>query len=280
MNKINLRKGYSDNNIVFNDNVEMNFKKSCELYVGIAEAVENIIITVEKDVKVKLYVSYELAFNKLNYQISLLDNANLEIAFLQKFVKTNSNFNIELNTNAKVDFYALDISELSNNNLVVNLNGEYATFNLNTASICKKTADNGFKIRVNHNYQATESYCTSRAVVLGASNYFNRTEGFIENGMSFSKCHQDTKAIVFDEESSAHCDPVLLIDEYDVEASHAAAVGQISKDDLYYLQSRGLNYEQCIALLVNGFVIGVIEGISSASFKEMLVDEIHSKLTV
>ena len=38
--------------------------------------------------------------------------------------------------------------------------------------------------------------------------------------------------------------PILEIDEYDVVAGHGASVGDVSQEEIYYLMSRGLTYEQ------------------------------------
>ena len=40
---------------------------------------------------------------------------------------------------------------------------------------------------------------------------------------------------------SRRCEPILLIDEDDVEAGHAASVGRVDPEQLYYLMSRGIS---------------------------------------
>lgn len=53
--------------------------------------------------------------------------------------------------------------------------------------------------------------------------------------------------------------PVLLIDENDVNAGHAASVGQYDLDELYYLLSRGIPIMQARKILVYDFISPVMQ---------------------
>ena len=48
--------------------------------------------------------------------------------------------------------------------------------------------------------------------------------------------------------------PNLYIDSHDVEASHSALIGKFSDEELFYLQSRGLDIKSAEKLLVTGFL--------------------------
>ncbi len=274
MNKILVNNDYKDND------VNLEIKENVDYHITIAKQLENLMINVTSEVKNRVFINYDLSVGKINYTINLANNANTEIVFLQHIDEVVNDFEVNLSTGSELNFFVVDISKKSKNNIVVNLNEDNASCEVRTTTICSASNQNNFDITTNHLSKATYSNCVSRAVAFKEASYTNRTVGFIEKGMSHSKCHQDTKAIIFDKSASAQCDPVLLIDEYDVEASHAAAVGQINSDDLYYLQSRGLTYEECVSLLVHGFIIGVLEPISDEDIKNMLIDVINEELTV
>ncbi|OIK99040.1 hypothetical protein ATW86_05740 [Oenococcus oeni] len=53
--------------------------------------------------------------------------------------------------------------------------------------------------------------------------------------------------------ATGDANPILLIDENDVEAGHAASIGRVSPEQLYYLMSRGLTVDRARQLLVKGF---------------------------
>ena len=45
-----------------------------------------------------------------------------------------------------------------------------------------------------------------------------------------------------------------MIDENDVTAGHAASIGQVDPEDMYYLMSRGLSESEATEMIVMGFV--------------------------
>ena len=65
--------------------------------------------------------------------------------------------------------------------------------------------------------------------------------------------------LVFDKLSNASVYPLLYIDEYDVLASHSAAVGKVNDEHMYYLCSRGLNEEQAREFITMGYLIPVLD---------------------
>ena len=83
--------------------------------------------------------------------------------------------------------------------------------------------------------------------------------GTIKKGFKQSNNHQNSKIIVFDELSNASVYPLLYIDEYDVLASHSAAVGKVNDEHMYYLCSRGLNEEQAREFITMGYLIPVLD---------------------
>ena len=50
--------------------------------------------------------------------------------------------------------------------------------------------------------------------------------------------------------------PIPLIDENEVTAGHAASIGQVDPEDMYYLMSRGLDQETAERLVIPRFLGG------------------------
>ena len=65
--------------------------------------------------------------------------------------------------------------------------------------------------------------------------------------------NQNNRIINLNDKKST-INPILLIDENDVEANHAALIGKFSKEEVFYLMSRGIDYDSAINLLVKGFL--------------------------
>jgi Fe-S cluster assembly protein SufD len=62
------------------------------------------------------------------------------------------------------------------------------------------------------------------------------------------------KIIVFDPKADALASPILKIGENDVEASHAAVVGRLSEEHLFYLESRGVDEAMAKRLITLGYL--------------------------
>jgi Fe-S cluster assembly protein SufD len=71
---------------------------------------------------------------------------------------------------------------------------------------------------------------------------------------------------------------VLLIEENDVNAGHAASIGKVDADDLYYLESRGLSEHDAQVLLTRGFLLPVLNQFPDQKLRENLVDELAQRL--
>ncbi|HKM23864.1 MAG TPA: SufD family Fe-S cluster assembly protein [Erysipelothrix sp.] len=102
--------------------------------------------------------------------------------------------------------------------------------------------------------------------------------GSIPKGNSQSKTHQMTKILNLGQDSSAAVYPKLLIDENDVEASHAASVGQPEEEHIYYLMSRGLSRTQAMQLLIKGYLHPLVSLIENEAVKNQLFEIIDQEV--
>jgi Fe-S cluster assembly protein SufD len=64
--------------------------------------------------------------------------------------------------------------------------------------------------------------------------------------------------------------PQLEITADNVKCSHGATVSQLEDDEIFYLQSRGLDVETAKILLINAFAVEIIDRIPVASVREKL----------
>jgi len=72
--------------------------------------------------------------------------------------------------------------------------------------------------------------------------------------------------------------PNLEIKANDVKCSHGASVSQVSDEELFYFQSRGLTKMQAEQLLTEGFFHDVLSRLSHQPIREQLSNEVFSKL--
>lgn len=61
-------------------------------------------------------------------------------------------------------------------------------------------------------------------------------------------------SLLLDSESEANTFPTVMNKQDDVTISHEATIGRIGEEELFYLESRGLNRDDAIRMVINGFV--------------------------
>ena len=74
--------------------------------------------------------------------------------------------------------------------------------------------------------------------------------------------------MVFDEKSTGIAKPILKIDENSIEASHAAVVGKINDEHLFYLVSRGLSEAEAKELITLGYLKPILKGFQDEEVAE------------
>ncbi|MFC9774182.1 Fe-S cluster assembly protein SufD [Paenibacillus chitinolyticus] len=81
----------------------------------------------------------------------------------------------------------------------------------------------------------------------------------IEKGASGANGQQTEKVLMLHPDARGDANPILLIDEDDVKAGHAASVGQVNPEQLYYMMSRGISRVEAERLIVYGFLAPVVD---------------------
>ena len=112
-------------------------------------------------------------------------------------------------------------------------------------------ADTGTKMI--HIGKNTKSTIISKGISAGHSS--NSYRGLVkimpsaENARNYSQCD----SMLVGDRSSAHTFPYIEVKNNSATLEHEATTSRISEDQIFYLQSRGLNSEKAISMLVNGF---------------------------
>lgn len=104
-----------------------------------------------------------------------------------------------------------------------------------------------------HEGQNSKSETIVRGVLMDQSQGKVLGKVNIKKGAKGSDAHLSGKILLFDEAKVSDATPTLEIDENEVKASHAMAVGRIDDEVLFYLQSRGLGIDEAKKLIISGF---------------------------
>ena len=102
--------------------------------------------------------------------------------------------------------------------------------------------------------------------------------GLIEKNAKHADAQQESRVMMLSDEARGDANPILLIEEFEVTAGHAASAGQLDEQQLYYLMSRGLPRQEAEFLVVRGFLGSVIQEMPSQLVRDQMVAIIDRKL--
>ncbi|WP_301402195.1 Fe-S cluster assembly protein SufD [Staphylococcus haemolyticus] len=124
----------------------------------------------------------------------------------------------------------------------------------------------------------TNGYILKHGVMReNASSVFNGI-GYIKHGGTKSIANQESRVLMLSENARGDANPILLIDEDDVEAGHAASVGRVDPEQLYYLMSRGISQKEAERLVIHCFLDPVVRELPIEDVKRQLREVIELKV--
>tara|TARA_A100001011_G_C14230569_1_gene808604 strand:- start:149 stop:1396 length:1248 start_codon:yes stop_codon:yes gene_type:complete len=203
-----------------------------------------------------------------NYKIDKSKNNNLKYSFN----------NIEQDNNSVSETFILSAgSDYFKNEINCNLNGEYSSAFINGAFSLMESQQHEIRTIINHLVENTKSYQLIKSVLGKHSKSAYQGKIFVDSKAQKTDGYQLSKAILLDETSEFNAKPELEIYADDVKCSHGSASGSLNEDSIFYLMSRGLNYQQSKELLINGFLLDVVDKITDSEVKNLIKNIIGLK---
>jgi len=130
-----------------------------------------------------------------------------------------------------------------------------------------------------HAGRFSESNIVMHGVLKGRANSVYRSSTHILVGAADAASEQSDRVIILDSSARADAIPMLLIDEHQVKrCGHAARVGRIDENQIYYLMSRGIPQPVATQLIVWGYLQPTADAIPSDAVRSHLVKMIERKL--
>ena len=276
--KISIKKDYSlkkplivyhtTNNTIESKNVNLRLEFQLEQNSSL-RLIDLFNDTTEKNF-INIFYNFDLKKDAIlkNYKIDKLQNKNVKYSFN----------NIEQDINSISETFILSSgSSFLKNDITCNLKGEYSSAFINGIFSLKTNQQHELKTTINHLVENTKSYQLIKSVLGKDSKAIYQGKIFVNSKAQKTDGYQLSKAILLDETSEFNAKPELEIYADDVKCSHGSASGSLDENSIFYLMSRGLNYQQSKELLINGFLLDVIEKITDSEVKNLVKNMIGLK---
>jgi len=223
----------------------------------------------------------EKNFLNIFYNFDLKENAVLKNYKVDKFENKNIKYffnNIEQYKNSISETFILSSgSNFFKNEINCNLKGEYSSAFVDGILSLNNDKHHEIRTTINHLTENTKSYQLIKSVLEESSKAVYQGKIFVNSEAQKTDGYQLSKAILLNKESEFNAKPELEIYADDVKCSHGSASGSLNDDSIFYLMSRGLSHQQSRELLINGFLLDVVEKITDSEIKNLIKNIIGIK---
>jgi len=100
----------------------------------------------------------------------------------------------------------------------------------------------------------------------------------VDPGAQQTDAFQESRNLLLSPEAHADAIPGLEILADDVRCTHAAAIAQVDKDQLFYLTSRGLSDEDAKSLIIEGFLESLVERLAEGPVRDSISEALETRL--
>lgn len=210
------------------------------------------------------------------------DNARVQygaVDYLSKNVTTYVNRRAYVGRDGQVEWA---LGQMNDGNILSEtytaLVGDGSVGDTKAVSVGRGDQHQNFTNYIQHFGKNTESNLLIHGVQRESANAIFNGITKIEHGGTKSNGDQTQRVLMLSDKARGDANPILLIDEDDVIAGHAASVGRIDPVQLYYLMSRGINKEEAERLVIHGFLAPVVSKLPIQGVKEQLIEVIEGKV--
>lgn len=309
-------KGPGGISVSLDSNFEVNTQEDALDSLTHANLNEVVTLTVEKDKKTEKPIQV-IYFNsvsvnssvRLNVVVSAGSSAEiLETFFSETEAISLSRTNVTLAKNAQLNHYKIQKFDLgskfiSKTQVLVDSDADYTGFILAEGASTSRDAHeilfNGIQSRARvfcsyigfkdqhldqqsliEHFKGENTSLQFYKGILGdnAKGVFNGIVRIHPDAQKASS-EQTNKNLLLSEKAEINSKPHLEIFADDVKAAHGSTVGQLSPEEVFYLQSRGISKTLSEQLLTEGFVLDILNEISNPHIKSEFTHEIRRKLS-
>ena len=238
---------------------------------------KKITMHIPQNASVDLVEIGEPKVSEIHYIVGAYASVHIARATLERV--SSSNLTMDIGESAKVVFGVADFAHGKKKEQVTfHLQGRDSHVSWRLSSFADQQDDKAYDVSFIHHAPSTFASMANYGVVADSSRLVFAGISHILNGAVMSKTHQNAKIMVFDSSAQAKANPILKIDDNQVEASHAAAVGKVNDEHLFYLCSRGLSESQAKRVITLGYLNPILDYFSDEDIRQIVADAITKQV--
>lgn len=210
----------------------------------------------------------------VNRNIVLEENASLEYVKIQDINASSSMIFSNCTTqtkNSKLKISNFEFGEGFIINSFENIiNEEFVDYELNGLIKLLNEANNATLVKTIHNEKNSISSINYKNSLKNSSKAVVKIKSIVNQNALFSKAFQNCNTILLSDDATIFAQPHLEIYIDELEASHGTTTGTLNKEQLLYLQSRGISKDKAYDMLLEAFESSIKNNIEDEIIKEFI----------
>jgi Fe-S cluster assembly protein SufD len=158
------------------------------------------------------------------------------------------------------------------------LDGQGSTARVTGAYVSDGRQHLDFDTLQEHAAPNTVSDLAFRGVLGGRSSAVWRGMIKVDPGAQKTDAFQECRNLLLSKKAHADAIPGLEIQADDVRCTHAAAIAQLDKDQVYYLRSHGLSESAAQRLIIDGFLQELVARLAEGQIREITAGALEARL--
>ncbi|HHV38981.1 MAG TPA: Fe-S cluster assembly protein SufD [Tepidimicrobium sp.] len=274
---------YIPEDIRIDEPIRLNFNMDDESPM----VIDNNIVISSPNSRSTLVVDYysngdTRAFHSGVTKVYAMENAVVNIIKIQRMndhsYKFDSNI-AHIERGAVVNWISIEIgSIISGSNYTSILKDEASEGNLYSIYLGDGDRRMDLEYTMIHKGRRSISNIETKGVLMDNSVKVFRGNLDFKRGARLSKGMEQESVVLLDPTVKSHSIPALMCDEDDVQGEHAASAGQVDRDQLLYLMSRGLDFNEAKRLIIRASFRSVLERIPMEELRGLIYDEIDRRI--
>jgi Fe-S cluster assembly protein SufD len=208
---------------------------------------------------------------RANIECVILQNQNL-----QSFHYEKAHFTVQADAQLKVLEMALG-SQLSRSEAELDIKGENISAHLLGVYALAQNQQSDHYTSVKHLVGGSQTTQVYKGLLADKSKGVFNGHVLIAPNAQKANSDQLNKNLLLNPEAEINSKPELEIYADDVKAMHGSTIGQIQKEEVFYLQTRGIKKEKAIQLVSEAFVMDVVQQLDDSELKQTLRKALQAK---
>lgn len=250
---------------------------------GQLQQVPHLFIRLKKGVKLVVLESVAAASGSSNHFVSYVceEDSQLERVLIQNSTGSASHFfYTQILVRDRVKLLNTEVSlggHVSRHNLNVMIEGSHANCSLHGLYAPNFNQIHDHQPNVWHRLPQSTSSQFYKGLLSGngRGNFTGRIE--IDQVAQKTDSSQLNRNLILSREAEVNSKPELQVHADDVKAGHGASIGQLDPEEIFYLQSRCISYEEAVEMLSNAYGLEVADKIENEKIRHFVSSLIRSR---